>query len=82
MATIRKLQTGKWQTLVRRKGYPEQSKTFLTKSDADQWGRLIESEIERGLFLDRSAAESTTLSVDTSPTEPSRYMKTCSHRRR
>lgn len=61
MATIRKLQSGKWQTLIRRRGQQPQTKTFLNRSDAEKWGRLIESEIERGVFIDRSTAESTTL---------------------
>lgn len=61
MATIRKLQSGKWQSLVRRRGHPEQSKSFLNRPDAEKWARAIESELDRGLFLDRSTAESTTM---------------------
>ncbi|WP_371683445.1 Arm DNA-binding domain-containing protein [Pseudomonas syringae] len=29
-----------------RKGYPDQRKTFETKSDAQAWARMIESEID------------------------------------
>jgi integrase len=61
MATIRKLPSGSWQVQVRRKGEPTLSKTFLTKSIADQWARSIESQIDHGVFVDRSEAESTTL---------------------
>ena len=39
-----------WQAIVRKKGYPSQSKTFRTKRDAEAWARLTESAMERGLW--------------------------------
>lgn len=60
MATIRK-RSGKWQARVQRHGHPDQAKTFLTRSDAERWARQIEAEIERGIFIDRKPAETTTL---------------------
>ena len=47
--------------MIRRKGWPEQSKTFDTKSDAEQWARLVESEMDRGIFVQRTESEQTTL---------------------
>ncbi len=61
MATITQRDNGKWQAKVRPKGYPAQSKTFLTKKDAEAWGRAIETEQDRGLYIQRSHAEKTTL---------------------
>ena len=62
MADIRKRGPYQWQVRVRRKGYPSQSKTFNTKSEAETWARQIESEMDRGLFVSRKEAENTTLS--------------------
>lgn len=47
MATIR-INRGKWQAIVRRKGFPQQSKTFETKSKAKTWSRQIESDLDAG----------------------------------
>ena len=44
---------------IRRKGYPAQRKTFETKADAQAWARMIESEIDRGIFVSRVKAERT-----------------------
>lgn len=60
MATIR-MQSGKWQVRVQRKGYPPQSKTFTSKADAIKWGKQTEVDIERGAFLTRAESENTTL---------------------
>ncbi len=61
MATIRKRFTG-WQARVQRKGFPEKCKTFTNKNDALTWARMIESEIDKGIYLNRTASESTTFS--------------------
>ena len=66
MATItpRKDQDGNvigYQAQVRKRGHPTQTKTFRGKRDAEAWARLIESEMERGLWRDRSESEGTTL---------------------
>jgi integrase len=61
MASIRKLPSGKWNVRITRKGYPLQTKSFTTRSDADKWARTIESEMDRGCFVCRSEAEATTL---------------------
>lgn len=60
MATVTKRATG-YQAQVRRKGYPTVSKMFNTRRDAESWARCYESEMDRGLYLDRTLAERTTL---------------------
>lgn len=61
MATIRKRHVG-WQARVQRKGFSERCKTFNNRNDAVAWARMIESEMDRGIYLNRTSAESTTLS--------------------
>jgi integrase len=60
MATVFR-RGGYWRAQVRRKGYPKESRTFDTKSEADAWARLVESEMDRGVFISRRQEESTTL---------------------
>jgi integrase len=50
-----------WQARIRRKGYPDQNRTFETKTDAEAWARSVENEMDRGVFVSRAEAESTTL---------------------
>lgn len=50
-----------WQVAVRKKGHPAQYKTFRTKAEALDWASVTESEMVRGVWRDRSEAESTTL---------------------
>lgn len=61
MATFTKRAGNKVQVKVRRKGYEPQSRTFPSLTQAKQWARLVESEMDRGIFLSTSAAESTTI---------------------
>lgn len=61
MATIRKRGERQWEVRVRRKGYPTTCKTFETKAAAQGWATIMESEMKRHVFVDRGAAESTTL---------------------
>lgn len=61
MATFQQREGGRWQAKVRRHGYPDQSRTFAKKSDAESWARKIESELERGVWRDTVEAERTTL---------------------
>lgn len=62
MATLRQRDSGYWQAIVRRRGYPDQSKTFRTKLDAEAWARSIESNIDKGTFVSANAAERTLFS--------------------
>jgi len=50
-----------WRAAVRRQGYPEQTRTFDAKGDAEAWARRLESEMDRGIFVDRTEAERNTL---------------------
>ena len=61
MASIRK-RGSTWQVRVSRKGFAPQVKSFLSKSDAERWGRKVEEEMDRGGFISRLEAERVTLS--------------------
>lgn len=61
MATVRKLASGKWNAQVRRKGHAPISKTFTNQKDAFIWIRCIESEMDRGTYINRSSTENATL---------------------
>ena len=59
MATIRKRGEGQYHVQVRKRGYPTQTKTFSKEADARRWATIIESEMERGVFVSRTEAEAT-----------------------
>jgi len=59
MAVIRQRGSA-WQCVVRRRGYPDSVKSFQSKSEAEKWGRLVESEMDKGIFVSREKAEQTT----------------------
>jgi integrase len=61
MAQITKRAAGQWRARVRRKGYPDQSRTFGSRAEAEAWARLIESDIDRGAWMPRTEGERTTL---------------------
>lgn len=61
MATFEQRKSGWWQAKIRRNGHPVQSKTFFAKTDAEAWARDVENKMDRGVFVDRAEAESTTL---------------------
>ena len=50
-----------WQAQIIKKGYPGQYRTCDTKASALTWAKQIESEMDRGVFVSRAEAESTTL---------------------
>jgi integrase len=60
MASFRQHGNG-WQGRIRRRGYPDITKTFATKADAEKWARSLESEIDKGQFVSVSEAQRTTL---------------------
>lgn len=62
MASFRQRGELQWQARINRKGFPAQVKTFSTRADAEAWARQVESEIDRGMFVSRVEAESTSLS--------------------
>lgn len=61
MASIERRGPNQWRVRVRKTGYPLETKTFTSKAQAQRWVRLVESEMDRGLFVSRQAAEQTTL---------------------
>ena len=50
-----------WRAEVRRKGYKPAYRTFDTQKQAQQWARRVESEMDSGLYIDRTEAERTSL---------------------
>ncbi len=50
-----------WQVRIKKRGYPELAKTFDLKTEAAAWAKQIESEMDRGIFMSRAEAESTSL---------------------
>lgn len=61
MATFEQRDSGWWQAKVRRKGFPSQSQTFEKLDDAEKWARDVENKMDRGVFVDREEAETTSL---------------------
>jgi len=61
MGTITKRGELQWQAKVRKEGFPNQSRTFMYKEDAEKWVRAIERELETSGFVDRREAEKNTL---------------------
>jgi hypothetical protein len=59
MATFR-FHGNRWQARVRRKGHADQTKSFLTRQDAERWARSTEVELDRGIFVDTRKAQATT----------------------
>ena len=46
---------------IRKQGHKQITRSFTRKVDAQSWSIKIESEIERGVYLDQSIAQRTTL---------------------
>lgn len=61
MASVRKRGARQWQAQVRKRGYPQETKTFETRAAAERWVRQAEHEMDMGYFISRAEAESTTL---------------------
>lgn len=40
----------KWQCRIRRRGFPDVAKSFLTKEDAQKWARAIERQMDLGEY--------------------------------
>ena len=61
MSVIRKRHSGKWQVIIRKKGYPAIVRSFLEKGIASKWAKTVESQMDRRVFEDMTGAEATTL---------------------
>jgi integrase len=60
--TKRKLKSSiTWQAKIRRRGRPTVTQTFVRRADAEAWASTLESEMARGIFLDRSEQERVTI---------------------
>lgn len=60
MASIRKRGSG-YEVRIRRKGYKTVARHFRTKAEAEKYELVLESEMSRAVYVDRSEAERTTL---------------------
>ncbi len=58
---IRKIPNGRYQAIIRKKGFPTQSRVFARKGDAQKWESEILAEMNKGVFVSRSEAEATAL---------------------
>lgn len=61
MASIRKKGEYQFHVQVRRKNVTA-TRTFRTKTDAEKWARKVESDIDRGIYINTNEAERMTLS--------------------
>lgn len=62
MATFRKKGPYQWHAQIRRKGWPQQTRTFNTQAEAKTWATMIEREMDSGVFVSRNEAEATSFS--------------------
>ncbi len=62
MASIRK-RGNKYHVQIRKQGHPALTQSFFTKASSQTWAKNIESDIERELFFDISAAKQTPLTT-------------------
>lgn len=59
MAVFDQRESGYWQARIQRKGWPAQSRTFRTKSEAEAWARSVEADMDKGAFVSAALAERT-----------------------
>jgi len=60
VASIIKRGPHQFQVQIRRKGYSARQHTFEIRREAEAWAATAESELHRGVWVDRSEAERTT----------------------
>jgi len=56
MATFDNRGDVQWRVQIRRKGYPVVRKTFNSRAEAEAWARVVEGEMDRGIFASRTEA--------------------------
>ncbi|RQW22316.1 site-specific integrase [Rhodobacteraceae bacterium CH30] len=61
MASITRRGPYQFQAIIRRKGYPTQTRTFETRADAETWARMVESKMDLGQFRDLRPLDQLTL---------------------
>ncbi|MGB5834891.1 MAG: site-specific integrase, partial [Thiohalocapsa sp.] len=59
MATLQK-RGDKWRAIIRRQGFPAQSKTFTAKARAERWAREVEGDMDNARFRDPRQLKGTT----------------------
>ena len=52
MASIRK-RNGRYHAQVRRRGYPQATRSFTSREAANKWIKSVEVDLERGEYLPR-----------------------------
>jgi integrase len=60
MASLRQHGKG-WQARIRRQGYPDITKSFQIRQDAERWARALEAELDKGQFVSINEAQRSTL---------------------
>ena len=60
MASLRQHGKG-WQARIRRQGYPDITKSFQIRQDAERWARALEAELDKGQFVSIDEAQRSTL---------------------
>lgn len=60
MATLRKKSPYQWHAQIRRKGWPQRTRTFNTQAEAKIWATMFEREMDAAVFVSRNEAETTT----------------------
>lgn len=61
MGMIRQRGAGQYEAIIRKKGFPRQSKTFRRKKDAEDWITVTEGQMLRGAFIEVEKVEEKTL---------------------
>lgn len=61
MSSICKRGPYQYQAIIRRKGYPSQTKTFESRQEAEAWARSVESKMDDNTFRDRRMIKEMTL---------------------
>lgn len=59
MASFRQ-RGNRWQVQVRRQGQPIESKSFITRLEAERWARSIEAEMDKGSYVNHDEAHRVT----------------------
>jgi len=61
MASFR-FRSNRWQARVRRQGHPDLTKSFNQRIDAERWARSVETDLDRGAYLNQRENMRITLS--------------------
>jgi len=62
MATFRQKAPYQWHAQIRHKGWPQQTHTFNTQTEAKTWASMIGREMDAGVLVSRNETEATSFS--------------------